>query len=145
VRIVYDDARAVQINQELLQRLRSAPGVKSAAMAAVPVLAGNEWDSSMAVEDHHFADGEDMQAFMNALSPGYFETMRIPILEGRDFKPSDIRRDATVAIVNRRFADHFFKGKSAIGKRLGRGGGPNAKLTIEIVGVVADSLYEGPR
>jgi predicted permease len=141
----YDEPRAVQFYQELLERLRSAPGVKSAAMAVVPILAGNEWDSSMAVEDHHFADGEDMQAFMNALSPGYFETMRIPFLEGRDFKRSDIKERSTVAIVNRRFAEHFFKGKSAVGKRLGWGGGPNSKLTIEIIGVVADSLYEGPR
>ncbi len=47
--------------------------------------------------------------------------------------------------MNRRFAEHFFKGKSAVGKRLGWGGGPNAKLTIEIIGVVADSFYEGPR
>ena len=50
-----------------------------------------------------------------------------------------------VAIVNRRFAEHFFPGRSAIGKRLGFGGGPGTKLTIEIVGVAANSLYEGPR
>jgi hypothetical protein len=86
-----------------------------------------------------------MQAFMNALSPGYFETMRIPFLEGRDFRRSDVVKDSTVAIVNHRFAEHFFKGKSAVGKRVGWGGGPNSKLTIEIIGVVADSLYEGPR
>src|SRR5262249_11115890 len=109
------------------------------------ILAGNEWDSSMAVEGHKAADGEDMQAFMNALSPGYFETMRIPVIEGRDFRESDAREQATVAIVNRRFAEHFFKGTSAIGKRLGWGGGPNSKLTIEIIGVVGNSLYEGPR
>jgi predicted permease len=141
----YTEARAVQFNRDLLERLRSAPGVKSAAMAAVPILAGNEWDSSTAVEGHKYADGEDQQAFMNALSPGYFETMRIPILEGRDFRQSDLTEQPTVAIVNRRFAEHFFPGKSALGKRLGRGGGPNTKLTIEIIGVVADSLYEGPR
>ncbi len=141
----YNDQRAVQLKQELLERLRSAPGVKSAATAVVPILAGNEWDSGMAVEDHHAADGEDMQAFMNALSPGYFETMRIPFLEGRDFRRSDVVEQATVAIVNHRFAEHFFKGKSALGKRLGWGSGPNSKLTIEIIGVVADSLYEGPR
>ena len=82
---------------------------------------------------------------MNAFSPGYFETMHIPILEGRDFRQSDLVENAAVAIVNKRFADHFFPGKSAVGKRLGRGGGPNTKLTIEIIGVVADSLYEGPR
>ena len=141
----YTETRAVQFNRDLLERLRSAPGVKSAAIAMVPILSGNEWDSSTAVEGHTYADGEDQQAFMNALSPGYFETMRIPILEGRDFRQSDIAERPTVAIVNRRFAEHFFKGKSALGKRLGRGGGPNTKLTIEIIGVVADSLYEGPR
>jgi predicted permease len=141
----YTEARAVQFNRDLLERLRSAPGLKSASMAAVPILAGSEWDSSTAVEGHKYADGEDQQAYMNALSPGYFETMRIPILEGRDFRQSDLTERPTVAIVNRRFAEHFFKGKSALGKRLGRGGGPNTKLTIEIIGVVADSLYEGPR
>jgi predicted permease len=141
----YDNQRAVQLYQALLERLRSAPGVTSAAMATVPILAGDEWDSSMAVEGHRYADGEDMQAFMNALSPEYFQTMKIPFLEGRDFTVMDAREQATVAIVNRKFAEHFFKGRSALGKRLGWGGGPKSKLTIEIVGVVADSLYEGPR
>jgi predicted permease len=141
----YDEPRAVQFERDLLERLRSSPGVISAAMAAVPILAGNEWDNSMSVEGHTPADGEDMQAFMNALSPGYFETMKVPFLEGRDFRTSDIGREWKVAIVNRRFAEHFFKGKSALGKRIGNGTGPNAKLTIEIIGVVADSLYEGPR
>jgi predicted permease len=141
----YDDQRTVQFYQRLLERLRSAPGVTSAALASVPILHGWEWDSYMSVEGHKPADGENMQAFMNALSPGYFKTMQIPILEGRDFELKDIRRDANVAIVNRKFADHFFKGGNAVGKRLGFGGGPDTKLTIEIIGVVADSLYEGPR
>ena len=141
----YDDNRGQLFYQQLLDRLRSAPGVKSAALASVPILAGDEWDSSMSVEGYSFKDGEDMQAFMNAFSPGYFETMNIPLLEGRDFRISDAKREATVAIVNRRFADHFFPGKSAVGKRIGFGGGPNTKLNIEIIGVVANSLYEGPR
>ena len=50
-----------------------------------------------------------------------------------------------MAIVNQQFAKHFFPKESAIGKRLGQGTRPGTKLTIEIVGVVADSLYEGPR
>src|SRR5207247_1124051 len=129
----YDNQRAVQFYETLLQRLRSAPGVKSAALATVPILAGSEWDSSVVVEGHTAADGEDMQAFMNALSPGYFETMRIPFLEGRDFRQRDISEQPTVAIVNRRFAEHFFPGKSAVGKHLGRGVGPNTKLNVEII------------
>ena len=96
-------------------------------MAAVPILSGDEWDSSTTVEGHRAADGEDMQAFMNALSPGYFETMHIPILEGRDFALKDVVENSKVAIVNRRFAEHFFPGKSAVGKHLGRGGGPNSQ------------------
>ena len=141
----YDDQRAMTFYQQLLERLRSAPGVKSAAMAAVPILAGDEWDSSMGVEGHTAKDGEDIQAYMNGLSPGYFETMNIPMQEGRDFKPVDQTREARVAIVNRRFADHYFPGRSAVGRRIGFGGGPGTKLDIEIIGVVANSLYEGPR
>jgi len=140
----YDDERATRFYDALLERIRSAPGVTAAAFISVPILAGSEWDSSVSVEGHIAADGEDMQAFMNALSPGYFQTMQIPLLEGRDFTRADQKPQSTVAIVNRRFAEHYFKGQSAIGRRLGFGG-PNAPLDIEIVGVVADSLYEGPR
>jgi len=141
----YDAGRTTQFYESLLTRLRSAPGVTSAGLAAVPILSGDEWDRQMTVEGHRAADGEDMQAYMNALSPDYFKTMRIPFLEGRDFTIQDQKEETTVAIVNRRFAEHFFKGKSAIGKRLEGGGGPNVKLTIEIIGVVENSLYEGPR
>jgi predicted permease len=148
----YDDVRAENFYRSLLERLRSAPGVQSVGRAAVSLLSGDEWDSSTSVEGHKPADGEDMQAFMNALSPGYFATMKIPILEGRDFTLNDplpwddVKTTAPkVAIVNRKFAQHFFKGTSAIGKRIGWGTGPDTKLDITIVGVVADSLYEGPR
>jgi predicted permease len=147
----YDDERATIFYRALRERLGALPGIRSAALASVPILAGDEWDSSMAVEGHQAKDGEDMQAFMNAVSPAYFQTLKTPILEGRDFNEGDARKDAGsetvpgVAIVNRRFAEHYFPGRSAIGKRLGWGGGPDTKLSIEIVGVAADSLYEGPR
>ena len=100
----------------------------------------------MSVEGHQAKDGENMQAFMNSLSPGYFATMGIPILEGRDFNrhrrqgKRDGRRSSTAS-----FAEHFFPGKSAIGRHIGNGTGPKTKLDIEIVGVVANALYEGPR
>jgi predicted permease len=141
----YDAPRTMNLYRDLLDRLRSAPGVQSAGTAAVSLLSGSEWDSSTSVEGHQVKDGEDMQAFMNALSPGYFQTMGIPILEGRDFTALDLKPDSKVAIVNRRFAEHFFPGQSALGRHLGRGVGPQTKLDIEIIGVVANSLYEGPR
>jgi predicted permease len=141
----YDNPRTVNFYNELLDRLRSTPGIKSASHAAVSILAGDEWDSTTSVEGHNAKDGEDMQAFMNSLSPGYFETMGVRLLDGRDFRVSDIVETPKIAIVNRKFAQHFFGNTSAIGKRLGRGMGPNTKLDVEIVGVVDDSLYEGPR
>jgi predicted permease len=141
----YDDERTNAFYERLLERLNSSPAIVSAGMTIVPILSGDEWDSSMSVEGHEAKDGEDMQAFMNALSPRYFETMKIPLLEGRDFRRLDPSREAKVAIVNRKFAQHFFKEESAIGKHIGFGVGPKSKLNIEIIGVVADSLYEGPR
>jgi predicted permease len=141
----YDAPRTVHFYDELLDHIRAIPGVKSAGLASVALLHGDEWDSSTSVEGHQAKDGEDMQAFMNSISPSYFATMGIPIKEGRDFDRRDMKDDAKVAIVNEHFARHFFGDKSAVGRHLGRGGGPGTKLDIEIIGVVADSLYEGPR
>ena len=122
----------------------SSPGVKSAGLAGVSILSGDEWDSTMSVEGHKAKDGEDMQAFMNDLSPGYFETMGVPFLEGRDFRPLDAKEQATVAIVNRQFAEHFFPGKSAVGRHIGFGVGPKTKLDIEIIGVVDELALRRP-
>jgi predicted permease len=141
----YDRDRGTLLYQRLLDGLRAAPGIRAAGVAAMPILSGTEWDSTMSVEGHNPQDGEDMQAFMNALTPGYFEAMRIPLLEGRDFRDSDAGETSTVAIVNEKFARHFFKDRSAVGRRIGFGMGPQMKLSIEIIGVAADSLYEGPR
>jgi predicted permease len=100
----------------------------------------------MSVEGHKNLDNEDNQAFMNAVSSDYFKTMGVHLLAGRDF---DDRRDSgskvTVAIVNRKFATHFFGDKSAVGRHVGFGDGPKTKVDIEIIGVTEDSLYEGPR
>ena len=138
----YNDVHTVRFYDELLLAIRTLPSVKSAALASVAVLHGDEWDNSTVVEGYTAKDGEDMQAFMNALSPGYFETMGIPLLAGRDFDARDMTKDNKVAIVNERFARHFFGDRSPIGRHLGHG---KDKLDTEIVGMVADSLYEGPR
>ena len=142
----YDVPKLRSLYRQLLEDIRATPGVQSASLAVVAVLHGNEWDSTMSVEGHTAKDGEDMQAYMNALAPDYFRTMGVPVVEGRDFDRRD-EGDTTpkVAIVNRKFATHFFGNRSAIGRRVGFGGGPDAKLDIEIVGVVEDHLYEGPR
>ena len=80
----------------------------------------------MQVEGHKAKDGEDMQAFMNAVSPGYFATMGVQLLEGRDFDRRDVdnAEKTKVAIVNRQFARHFFGDRSAVGRHIGNGGRP---------------------
>jgi predicted permease len=140
----YDVPRAMNFYRDLRENLLAIPGVTAVGYSIVPLLAGDEWDSSTAVEGHQAKDGENMQAFMNALSPGYFKTMGIAVIEGRDFDERDIRPESKVAIVNQQFAKHFFGDKTAVGRRIGQGP-RDAKLDIEIIGVVADSLYEGPR
>ncbi len=141
----YSNARIQAFYRELLDGLNGMPGVKSAAYAAVPLLHGGEWDSTMSVQGHQSKDGEDMQVFMNSISSGYWKTMGVHLLEGRDFDSRDVGEKSTVAIVNRKFAQHFFGNASAVGRRIGFGDGPKSKLDIEIVGVADDSLYEGPR
>jgi predicted permease len=141
--------------KQALDEIRGLPGVKSAAFAAVPVLHRSEWDSTMSVEGHQSKDGEDMQAFMNAVSPNYFQTMGVPVVEGRDFdrrdeaplkaQPNRFGSTFGTAIVNRKFAMHFFGNKSPVGRHVGFGDGPDSKRDIEIIGVTEDSLYEGPR
>jgi predicted permease len=141
----YDNARATQFYRQLLDNIRSAPGVTAAGFASVGLLAGDEWDSSTSVEGYAHKDGEDMQAFMNSLSPGYFAAMGVKIVEGRDFEWRDFAPEFKVCIVNQKFARHFFKERSAVGRHVGSGTGPKTKLDTEIIGVAEDTLYEGPR
>jgi predicted permease len=141
----YSTPRIKAFYGQALDSLRSVPGVKAAGYAMVPVLNGDEWDSTMSVEGHKAADGEDLQAFMNGISPDYWKTMGVPLLEGRDFDRRNEGTKITVAIVNRSFATHFFGNRSPIGRHIGFGNGPKTKLNIEIIGMTEDTLYEGPR
>ena len=141
----YDGPRMVTFYRQALAAVRGLPGVKSAATAGVSLLSGDEWDSTMSVEGHKAKDGEDLQAFMNEVSPAYWQTMDEALLEGRDFDERDTGKQFKVAIVNQKFEKHFFGDRSALGRHIGFGDGPKSKLDIEIIGVVRDALYEGPR
>jgi predicted permease len=87
----------------------------------------------------------DLQAYINGLSPGYWRTMGVPVLAGRDFDEGDVDGRPKVAIVNRAFATRFFCDASPVGRHISLNMDPRAPLDTEIVGVVEDSLYEGPR
>ncbi|MCX6630044.1 MAG: FtsX-like permease family protein [Candidatus Solibacter sp.] len=140
----YSRPRLNTFYQQLLESVRSLPDVKSAGFAWVPVLSGREADWDVLVEGRP-AEDRDTQAYVNGLSTGYWRTMGVPLLEGRDFEDGDAGGRPRVAIVNRQFASHFFANRSPIGRRIGLDTGRGAKPDIEIVGLVEDSLYEGPR
>lgn len=145
----YSLPRLKAFYQQVLENVRSLPEVKSAGYAWVSLLSGREADWDVLVEGQPAVDG-DTQAFVNGLSSGYWRTMGVPILEGRDFQDGDVDGRPKVAIVNRKFASHFFGKRSPIGRRITLDVGPQSRpdfeiAGIEIVGMVEDSLYDGPR
>jgi putative ABC transport system permease protein len=132
-----------QFFDELVPRLEAIPGVRSVALAtALPAAGtGNWWFGVEGAtydreQDYPFAHRADV-------TPGFFGTFEIPVVEGRDFTPQDREGSLPVAIVNQSFARRFFPETSALGKRirLGRSDSENPWLTI--VGVVADAHVGG--
>jgi predicted permease len=82
----------------------------------------------------------DSNSRLNAVGPGYFSTLGIPLISGREFLPSDRQDGRPVAIVNEAFAGKFGLGREAVGKLMGRSGS-SGELDIEIVGLVQDAKY----
>jgi predicted permease len=140
----YSLPRLKAFYQQVLENVRSLPRVKSAGYAWIQVLSGREADWDVLVEGQR-AEDRETQAYVNGLSPGYWRTLGVPLLEGRDFDDGDVDGRPKVAIVNRKFASYFFGDRSPIGRRIGLDTGRGAKPDTEIVGLVEDSLYEGPR
>jgi predicted permease len=145
----YSLPRLMAFYQQVLENVRSLPEVRSAGYAWVSLLSGREADWDVLVEGQPAVDG-DTQAYINGLSPGYWRTMGVPLLEGRDFQDGDVDGRPKVAIVNRKFASRFFGNRSPIGRRITLDVGPRSRpdleiAGIEIVGLVEDSLYDGPR
>jgi predicted permease len=97
------------------------------------------------VEGHVAKEGENTHAAVNFVSPGYFRTMGVPLLEGRDFDERDTSDTQPVCIVNRTFAEQYFPGRSAVGRHVGSVILRNGKVDMEIVGVAENALYSGPR
>jgi predicted permease len=141
----YDAARIRPLYQRLEERLRGLPGVSAAGLARVEVLSGNEWDNGITLAGYTPKPGEEMDPHMNFISPGYFETLGIPLVAGRGFTLKDDMNAPHVAIVNARFAKHYFGDGIAVGHRVGMGTDPGTPTDFEIVGVVSDTRYESLR
>ncbi|HEX3683510.1 MAG TPA: ABC transporter permease [Bryobacteraceae bacterium] len=138
----YNAARSKLFYQQLNQKLDALPGVRASSLAVVKLLSFDEWDSTITVEGYAAKPGEDMNPWVNYVSPGFFSTLRIPVYAGREFTDRDRLGAPKVAIVNEMFAKRYFGDRSPIGRRIGFGGDPGTKTDIEIVGVVRDTKYQ---
>jgi predicted permease len=141
----YQPERSLDFYRQLQEQLDAIPGVESSSLAVMPVLTGNEWDNSMAVEGYTTKPGEWIDPHMNFISFDDFKTLNVPILVGRDFRMTDAQGAPKVCIVNEKFARKYFADGNAVGRHIGMGGDPGTKLDIEIVGVVRDTKYESMR
>ena len=135
----YKPEQTQALFERIENELASVPGVSSAAASMVGLISGNSWGSSVRVQGFESAPDTDNSARYNEVGPGYFRTLGIAMVAGREFTRADGLTAPKVAIVNEAFARKFKLGPDAVGKRIGTGEG-NA-LDIEIVGLVRDAKY----
>jgi predicted permease len=135
----------------ILERLNSAPGVRSASMSDVGILYGVSEPWRIAVEGYTHRPDEDRRVRTNDVRPGYFQAIGLPLLLGRDFTLQDISSEAPrgqkVTIINETMARYYFGTASPLGKRIGWGDERQGKIKYytEIVGVVKDTVYDNLR
>ena len=121
---------------QLVEHLRTMPGVETAALASHPLLSG--WSSNDAVAIDGGAPSEDMAYFLS-VSPGFIDAMKIPFADGRDFHAGDTYPG--VAIVSEAFARRFFKGENPVGRWFERATDEGPRLRMQVVGLVRDARY----
>jgi len=134
----YTPQRSQALFASLEDRLQALPGVTSVSDALVPLLAGDNWGSDVSVEGYQAGPDTDMNSRYNEIGVGYFHTLGIPILAGRDFTRADAEGSQKVAIVNEAFAKKFNLGRDAVGKHIGS---RNKTPDTLIVGLVANAKY----
>jgi predicted permease len=134
--------RQPALHRELLDRVRAIPGVTSAAQVGIVPIGGWSSEDELRLEGH---PETRMPTKLNGVSGRYFETMRTPIVAGRDFDARDAVGSPQVAIVNQSFARRYFGRAPALGQRILLHTGPQQWSAAEIVGVVADTTYDDLR
>jgi predicted permease len=137
----YTPERSKQLFARLEEELAAQPGVSRVTASMVPALGGSNWGTGVAVEGFQTGPDTDTHSMYNEVGPGYFNTMGITLLAGREFTPADTLGSAKVAIVNEAFAKKFNLGSNAVGKRMSDSGGPKPTLDIEIIALAKDSKY----
>jgi predicted permease len=138
----YKGPALASLYRQILDRLVSIPAARSTSLSLMlPVTGGGGWENGVDVQGYVPQPDEDMRLYLNAVGPGYFQTMGTRVLAGREFLAGDTEASEKVAIVNQSMARYFFSNGNAVGKKFGWGDGKD-RDEFEIVGVVQDSKYE---
>jgi putative ABC transport system permease protein len=136
------DERQVAFYDQALDQLRVLPGVKSVALTSLVPISGNDEIYSITFEGRPpLPPGQGVSAIYYLVSPGYFETMGIPLLKGRAFTDQDRSGAARVAIVSDLFVRRHYPNEDPIGQRIRIG--RNSNIVREIVGVVGSVKHYG--
>jgi predicted permease len=136
----YKVEQSRQLFERVEDELGALPGVSGVTSSMVPLLAGDNWGNDVSVEGFKAGPDTDSNSRFNGVGPGYFPTLGIPLLAGRDFTRADALGAPQVAIVNEAFAKKFNLGRDAVGKRMSNKGS-NTPLTMEIVGIAKNAKY----
>jgi predicted permease len=124
------------LGERIVDALRGVPGVASSSFAGIVALGLDTSESRLQVEGR--AGNVGSRTFLNNVGPGYFATLGIRVVAGREFDARDREGSSVVAIVSEAFARAYFPGETALGKRVRRS---EREPFAEIVGIVADSKY----
>ena len=141
----YNGQQTTDLQRRLMAEVRQIPGVQSAAISVIGLMRGTGMKTTVAPEGQIAPRSDFMNTSLNSVTPDYFETMRIPVLEGRNFRPNEPESKPALVIVNRAFVRRFFPSSDPIGQRFGTGTGKVAAGDYQIVGVVGDAKYRNLR
>lgn len=136
----YDEARGREAQRAAIERVASLPGVASASLAQVPPLKNVNQRKKIAAFGSD-SDEEGPLIRTNAVGPGYFETVGVPILNGRGFTDADREEAPQVAVINETLARNVWPGQNPVGQRF-EYVEEHDGTWIEVVGVARDSRYE---
>ena len=128
--------RPPEVWAQVAESLRALPGVRGVAESGWPMLSTESWNGEIAVSGG--PPSNDWGSFLS-VSPGWFETMRMRLVEGRDFRPSDTFPGA--AIVNEAFVRRYLKGMQPVGTTFEKVNPEGSRQRCQIVGVVSDAPY----
>ena len=140
----YKGAAIIRMEQDLLARISTIPGVRFATLSGNGLFQGEESNDPIAVEGYTPKSSEEIHSRFDHVGPGYFSAVGIPLLRGREIGPQDSVAGPRAAVINQAFAREFFPNTDPLGKRVSDTF-PGNPGEMQIVGVVADSKLNSLR